>query len=844
MFMKTNKKFYPYISFLFSLLIIFLVYAFVGIFPFGDKTVITGDLNGQYMSYFSHFAQSLKQFNLNGFFYGFDKSLGGTLIGSFAYYCASPLNLLYLLFTPGKYPLVATIILALKLSLCSATMCYLITKRFSDIDFMAIPVSLCYGFCAYNLVYAQNIMWLDTVLMLPLVIWGIYNLLQNNKPLFYIITLFVTVFSDFYTAYMVCIFCVIYFLYELFANYPVTDWFKKGINFAVSSLCGGGLAASLLIPMYLDIKANKGLSPRINYTGEVGFKITEFFYRLFPFNFDWSNLENGLPNVYTGTLCIVLFTLFIVCKNISKKDKLATITVLIIIFLSMYSYDFMLIWHGFAKPVWFPFRNSFIFSFWFCYLSAYGYTKGNIDIKRIILAVFIIFALIAQAFLIRNIWFTLTFLCIGIIFIAANSLSLIGIKLNIIKNKKVILGFVTVLCVCELTANSHHNIKQFENYSYTSISNFYNETSSALQTVSKENIYSHRVEKTFWRSFTDPMYLNYPGISYFGSTQDNSSVGLIYNLGYLSSNVYEADATAFAESFLGIGNIISKEETELPSYIDDYYKVDNILVGTNKYTFPLGFLLNKNSADFNFDSNKNIFENQNSLYNALGGEGALFVKCDSVEFDKYHFSVNVKEDGILYAILSSENNEPVILSWDNNKVNYFGSKNPGTVDLGEYTAGESLTVEFTAEWGVHSINGVEVWTMDKSKLAALSELLNISSGNSSISSTQFTSIINSNEDGIYVLNIPYSEFLSVEIDGEDVLPFSVLDGLAAINISAGKHSIVASASAPGLKTGSLISLIFIVITIFWTKYNQGLLFKATHLNSKSFLSSQTNTEIV
>lgn len=63
------------------------IYAVLGIVPFGDRSVVTGDLDGQYPPCFAHYSRSWTQ----SMTYGLDKGLGGNLSGLFAYYVSSPL---------------------------------------------------------------------------------------------------------------------------------------------------------------------------------------------------------------------------------------------------------------------------------------------------------------------------------------------------------------------------------------------------------------------------------------------------------------------------------------------------------------------------------------------------------------------------------------------------------------------------------------------------------------------------------------------------------------------------------------------------------------------------------
>ena len=62
------------------------VYAVAGFAPFGEKTLLTVDMNGQYVAFFSQLRSIL--LGKDDLLYTFGKALGGDMIGLFAYYIA------------------------------------------------------------------------------------------------------------------------------------------------------------------------------------------------------------------------------------------------------------------------------------------------------------------------------------------------------------------------------------------------------------------------------------------------------------------------------------------------------------------------------------------------------------------------------------------------------------------------------------------------------------------------------------------------------------------------------------------------------------------------------------
>mgnify|MGYP006384115913 CR=1 FL=1 len=98
------------------LLAIFISYGFA---PFGEKSLMIMDMSGQYSEFFC----GLKNINPQngGILFSWSKALGGNYAGVFAYYVASPLSFITLLF-PNEYMHIGVFVLTLlKIGLCGLT---------------------------------------------------------------------------------------------------------------------------------------------------------------------------------------------------------------------------------------------------------------------------------------------------------------------------------------------------------------------------------------------------------------------------------------------------------------------------------------------------------------------------------------------------------------------------------------------------------------------------------------------------------------------------------------------------------------------------------------------------
>lgn len=210
---KNTKKLLFILSFLLPIIIMFIVYALLNQWPLGEKSLIVDwDIKEQYSNYFAYLKTVLK--GENNFIYSFSKVLGGDFIGLAGYYLLSPFNILFLILDNLKLEIVIFIITLLKLGASGLTFNLFISKKFK-VSYYNLLFSTSYALMAYNIVYQQNLMWLDGIILLPLVILGIDNIIEDKSFLLYAISLALAIFSNYYIGYMIGIISIIYFFYAI-----------------------------------------------------------------------------------------------------------------------------------------------------------------------------------------------------------------------------------------------------------------------------------------------------------------------------------------------------------------------------------------------------------------------------------------------------------------------------------------------------------------------------------------------------------------------------------------------------------------------------------------------------
>ena len=204
-------------AFLLPAAVMLAVYALIGVAPFGEKSLLVTDMDGQYVSFFSYLKDMAR--NGNDFFYTFSKNLGGDMAGFAAYYLLSPFNLVLLPFSTVHLPAGILLLTLLKVGSAGLT-CALFLSRAERAGSGTLLFSCSYALMGFVFVYQQNILWLDGIIFLPLVLWGVQRLMSRRRPLLFILSLAACLITNYYIAYMICIFSALYFLFQLAVIHP------------------------------------------------------------------------------------------------------------------------------------------------------------------------------------------------------------------------------------------------------------------------------------------------------------------------------------------------------------------------------------------------------------------------------------------------------------------------------------------------------------------------------------------------------------------------------------------------------------------------------------------------
>ena len=302
MVLKWKQKRNYILAFLIPFFLLLLLFFALGFFFSDGKTIFTCDLHAQYKALYVYFRDNL--FST----FSFKKGIGGSMIGTYAYYLASPFLFLLFLFPVSKLHIATLLILILKLCTAGLTMYIYLRSHFQDKKYLLI-FSTSYVFMSYVGAYFFHIMWMDAIYMLPLVILGIDKILKKQKPSLYIFSLMITILTNYYMGYIICLFSLLYFFYELYLSKSHN---KKKIfyMFLISSLLGGFLTSFLMIPTAIELSSSvrTSVSPFSSITFTSPFKVLS---SLFLGSHNYKDiLSKNRYHIYVGIFTFILYILY------------------------------------------------------------------------------------------------------------------------------------------------------------------------------------------------------------------------------------------------------------------------------------------------------------------------------------------------------------------------------------------------------------------------------------------------------------------------------------------------------------------------------------------------------
>ncbi len=348
---------------------ILIAYIAMGVFPFGNQATMIIDSYHQYVPFFSEFHDKI--WHGESFLYSWHGSLGFNFIAVQAYYLASPLNFLIALFPASMMIEAFETLIVLKICLSGWTAYRYLRRRTGRNDYSTVVFASFYALGGFSIAYNWNVMWLDSIVLFPIILMGVEKLINDRDGRMYAVSMGLAIFCNYYMAIMICIFVVLYFFVIWFSRKRegIRQFLRSGIHFVLCSVLAGGMAAIYLFPTYYTlINSSQGSAP-------TSFKIYRNFLEIFRQQFALVEPTQltGAPNIYCGVLLVMLVVFYAVSKTIPLREKIGRlfVTGFVLVSLNINVLDY--VWHGFHFPNNLPADSLlFIFSWWSLWPTMHG----------------------------------------------------------------------------------------------------------------------------------------------------------------------------------------------------------------------------------------------------------------------------------------------------------------------------------------------------------------------------------------------------------------------------------------------------------------------------------------
>ncbi len=816
------SKFYTgtlfFLCFFVPALVMLLSMALFDMAPFGDRSTLIMDMSGQYVEFFCGLKQILRDGNFSSLFFSWGKSMGGNAVGVFAYYVSSPLSLLTLFVPNSAMPIGLLFLSVLKIGLCGLTMGIFLYNMGFRKKPITILFATAYALMSYNIVYAMCPMWIDGVIWLPIVLLGVERLLQDGKMALLTVSLLAIFVSNYYIAYMVGAFTVLWLLYRVGGHYR--DLFSGKMflgrlgKFILSVITAAGLGAWLLLPTLFSLLQGKIGGSGIQASGEWNFTGQALWDKFFVGGYD-SITNSGSPFVYCGILLVLLCIAYFTIRKISIRERLLSACLLVFLLLSLALVQLDLAWHIFQYPNWFPYRYGFVVTFFVIYLAAR--CMQHIDDLNIgMVAAGLLLMVLSGSPLVG---YCYLFVCLLYLFFKSRWGRL----------PRMVLGVFCVLLIsihcCEMFYNTNNLLagvdRQFHYESYSAYHTYKTKVEGILDIIEEDggerNAYV-AVAPHFLRTINDPYGFGYRSISHYSSAYNRTVNSFYKSLGYAQSWFWSLHfgGTAISDSLFGVGYTVNDpaartssgdQRLEVGTTVPDsqYVAIGSYEGATayrNPYAITAPFTVSKDLLNTKIEGD--YFTAQNALLNGMLGSRVNCLETldkKAVQVKGNTIQITAPKDGVLYVYFNRDTGRTMMVNGQY-AVNLFRNETDCIQSLGFYKAGEVATVQVQGARSLVDHSRTQFALLDTVRFkAATDELRDGCMQSFKADSSALSGTVTCQEDTLLFTSIPYDEGWRVWVDGERVETTAFSDALLCVELPAGDHFVEMEYVAQGADLG-------------------------------------------
>ncbi len=836
----TVRNYAYFLAFLLPAVILFVSYIIFQVWPFGERSVLSLDLNAQYVYYYDYMYDVFA--GEESLFYSWSRNLSGEFAGIIGYYLASPFNLLVWMWcrewiTEG----LMTMMLA-KAAASGLTMCFLLKKHRGYSDITSLAFSVMYALCGFFVVQTMNPMWLDGIVALPLVVMGVERICDKRRFVLYVLSLVYIFVANFYIGYMIGIFSALYFLYYLASgkssNRVLGEYCGATLMYGAASVSAILMSCFMLLPVYKSLSNGKFKFSKPDYSLYENFDIADIFIKLFPTTYDTVRME-GMPILYAGTLALVLMLIYFIARKIPVRERISGGVLVGVLVICMYIRPVDMMWHGGQLPNWLPYRYSFLISFLMVLFGAQAFEGiKSIRGRSFGTAFGILLAMLLFADMNNDSEYYDVVLTIGIPLVI---LAIICIIAYVYKKHADSFGMKLTLCtiIClECLLNTSMSLYQMHGDIVFSNRETYRwdipYTREVTEQVHKLDDGFYRMEKTYHRCVNDPIALQMYGMSHSSSTLNSKAITLLKQLGFTSREHYSRydGSTVLMDDIFGVKYVLAKDKFSVP-YTETLpvESEEKISAYVNEDALGFAYLADSSVAELDISSYVILPEDeteetsetseeeekffpveqpfllQNELAKSLAGgeQQDIFLPITDLEFDSEnirlgsttdahhsHRRKNEDEEAWISWVVTAQADGPVYMYLptiyeretqlyidDIYRGNYYLYENYSIEYLGTYKEGDSFEVKLKLLDTALYFKEAQFYYADTAALEQFSAAMAERNASTTLERTggdRLELSVNAAEDSVLFTTIPFEEGWTVHIDGEKVPVISTMNG--------------------------------------------------------------------
>ncbi|MCI9147040.1 MAG: YfhO family protein [Hungatella sp.] len=798
-------------AFCVPVVVMIIIFIQRGIFPFGEESFLRTDMYHQYAPFFSEFQYKLTQGG--SLLYSWDIGMGVNFSALYAYYLASPFNWLLLLCPKGLVIEFMTYGIVLKTGLSGLAFAWYLKKHCRSDSFGVGFFGIFYALSGYMAAYSWNIMWLDCIILFPVIMFGLERLVKGKRGELYCLALGASILSNYYISIMICIFMVIYFgallILETGKGKRAKDYRTNMVQFTIYSLLAGGLAAAVLIPAVYGLGMTASADSDFPKTISSYFSIFDMFAR----HIGNVETEIGLdhwPNIYCGVAVLMFFLLYLGCKHIRLKEKAVYCGLLLLFFASFSVNGLNFLWHGFHFPNSLPCRQSFIYIFLMLVICYRAYMNlKRIPWKHVVYAFWgaVMFVILAEKLVEQEHFEFYTY------YVALVFLSLYGGLLYLYKKRKAGLGSITVLALLLVSVEAAINttVTSITTTSRTSYVKDNKDVRELVESLVPSSTF-YRIEKVDRKTKNDGAWMNFPSVSLFSSTANADLTEFFKDIGCEgNTNAYSiTGSTPLVDSLFSVKYGLYSSEQEDEKMLELVDEKGDTWLYRRLATLPVGFVV---SSDLEMDWQRDLgnpAEVQNNLCDVIGAERVLLDAGGENNGTSFRFTPTERGDYYVYITNKKVKEVKVKIGEDTRT---FKNVNRGfLLELGICEADWEISI--TNEEGEESL-GARAYRFSNEGLESVYGILN----RYPIEITRWVDTrlegeIETDQAGVLFTSIPYDKGWKVAVDGIKQETGKIFDAFLSVEMPEGRHTISLTYEPEGLKLGFGISGASILCLVF------------------------------